>query len=123
MLEKFIANTNSSVNNTSINLIPPSIKEESSEPEKFENVYPAQQDVKEEVPLLNSDQWKKETTLSLGDLMLAGLTEVKFSRSKRIEVRCFPGGKIENLQYHVMTYLKKKPDNIIIHFGNNDSKT
>ena len=53
--------------------------------------------------------------------MLAGLREAKLSRSKRIKVRYFPGGKTEDLQYHLIPYLKKKPDNIIIHIGTNDS--
>ena len=53
--------------------------------------------------------------------MLAGLREPKLSRSKRIKVCYFPGGKTEDLQYHIIPYLKKKPDNIIIHIGTNDS--
>ena len=53
--------------------------------------------------------------------MLAGLREPKLSRSKRIKVCYFPGGKTEDLQYHLIPYLKKKPDNIIIHIGTNDS--
>ena len=53
--------------------------------------------------------------------MLAGLREPKLSRSKRIKVCYFPGGKTEDLQHHIIPYLKKKPDNIIIHIGTNDS--
>ena len=53
--------------------------------------------------------------------MLAGLREAKLSRSKRIEVRYFPDGKTEDLQYHLFLYLKKEPDNIIIQIGTNDS--
>ena len=53
--------------------------------------------------------------------MLAGLREAKLSRSKRIKVRYFPGGKIEDLQYHLIPYLKKESDNIIIHILTNDS--
>ena len=53
--------------------------------------------------------------------MLAGLREAKLSRSKRIKVRYFPGGKTEDLQYHLFPYLKKELDNIIIHIGTNDS--
>ena len=53
--------------------------------------------------------------------MLAGLREAKLSRHKKIKVRFFPGAKTEDLQYHLITYLKKKPDNIIIHIGTNGS--
>ena len=53
--------------------------------------------------------------------MLAGLREAKLSRNKKIKVRFFPGAKTEDLQYHLIPYLKKKPDNIIIHIGTNDS--
>ena len=53
--------------------------------------------------------------------MLAGLREAKLSRNKKIKVRFSPGAKTEDLQYHLIPYLKKKPDNIIIHIGTNDS--
>ena len=42
-----------------------------------------------------------------GDSMLTGLREAKLSRSKRIKVRYFPGGKTEDLQDHLIPYLKK----------------
>ena len=53
--------------------------------------------------------------------MLAGLREEKLSRSKRIKVRYFPGGKTEAVEYHLILYLKKEPNNIIIHIGTNDN--
>ena len=56
-------NTNNSENNTSRKLIPSSIDEERNESKKCDNTYPAKQDVKEKTPVLNSDQWKKGTTL------------------------------------------------------------
>ena len=71
--------------------------------------------------VLNSEQWKKGTTLIVGDSMLVGSREAKLSRGKRIKFRYFPGGKTEDLQYYLIPYLKKEPDNIIIHFGTNDS--
>ena len=63
----------------------------------------------------------KEHTLIVGESMLAGLREAKISRSKRIKIRYFPERQTEDLQYHLIPYLKKKPDNIIIHTGTNDS--
>ena len=66
-------------------------------------------------------QWRKGTTVIVGDSMLARLRESKLSRSKRIKVCYFPGGKTKDVQYHQISYLKKEPDNIIIHIGTNDS--
>ena len=52
---------------------------------------------KEKDVALNSDKWKKGTTLLIGDSMLAGLREAKLSRNKKIKVRFFPGAKAEDL--------------------------
>ena len=115
-------NTNSvNANNLEKNtrLIPSSIDEEKNESEKCGNA--VKQGAKEKILVLNSEQQKKGRTLIVGDSMLAGLREAKVSRSKRIKVRYFPGRKTEDLQYHLILYLKKEPDNIIIHIGINDS--
>ena len=53
--------------------------------------------------------------------MLAGLRGAKLSRSKRIEVCYFAGGKTGDLHYHLILYLKKDPENIIIHICTNNS--
>ena len=53
--------------------------------------------------------------------MLAGLREAKLSSNKKIKVSFLPGAKTEDLQYHLIPYLKRKPDNIIIHIDTNDS--
>ena len=37
-----------------------------------------------------------------------------------IKVRYFQGGKTEDLQYHLIPYIKKKANNIIIHIDTND---
>ena len=89
-------NANNSEYNTSSKLIPSSIDEKRKESEKCCDA--AKQDVKEKIPVLKSEQWKKGTTLIVGEPMLAGLREVKLSRSKRMKVRYFPGGKTEDLQ-------------------------
>ena len=112
-------NANNSENNTNSKLIPSTIDEKRKESEKCDNA--AKQDAKEKIPVLNSEQWKKGTTLIVGDSMLAGLREAKLPRSKRIKVRYFPGGKTEELQYHLIPYLNKELGNIIIHIGTNDS--
>ena len=53
--------------------------------------------------------------------MIASLREVKPSSNKKIKVRFFPGAKTEDLMFHLIPNLKKKPDNIIIHIGTNDA--
>ena len=40
---------------------------------------------------------------------------------KRSKFAFFPGVKAEDLQYRLISCLKKKPDNIIIRIGTNDS--
>ena len=89
-------------------------------PQNIDLVSNPSQDEKEKGVALNLDEWKKGTTLVIGDSMLAGLREAKLSRNKKIKVRFFPGAKTEDLQYHLIPYLKK-PGNIIIHIGTNDS--
>ena len=114
-------NTNKWVNNTTSNLILPSIDEESNEFEECDNAYAAQQDVKEKFSVLNSDQWKKGTILIFGDSMLLGLREAKLCRRKRSKGHYFPGEKTEHLQCHQIPYRKEKLDNIFIHIGSNSS--
>ena len=79
-------NTNNS-ENTSSKVIPSSIDEERKESEKYGNA--AKQDAKEKIPVLDSEQWKKGTTLIAEDSMLAGLRETEFSRNRRIKLRFF----------------------------------
>lgn len=72
------------------------------------------QDVKEKIPFLNSDQRKKETAVIGRVSMVAGFREVKLSRSRKFKTRYFPGGKTKDIQYLLVPYLNKSPDNIII---------
>ena len=55
-------NANNSENNISSKLIPSSIAEERKESEKCSNA--SKQDAKEKIHVLNSEQWKKGTTLN-----------------------------------------------------------
>ena len=57
----------------------------------------------------------------VGDSMIAGLRERKLSRNRKVKVRIFPGAKMTNFYYYLVPLLKKKPDNIILHFGTNDA--
>ena len=55
-----------------------------------------------------------------GDSRIAGLRETKLSRNRKVKVRFFSGTKTKNFYYHLVPLLKKKPYNIILHFGTND---
>ena len=94
-------NINNSENITSRKLIRSSTDEVGNESEKCGNAYAAKQDAKKKKkkknPVLNSDHWKKGTTLVVGDSVLARLREAKLSWSKMIKVRYFPGGKTDDL--------------------------
>ena len=61
-------NTNCSENNTSSKFMPSSTDEERKESKKCGNA--AKQDAKDKISVLNSEQWKKGTTLIVGDSML-----------------------------------------------------
>ena len=52
--------------------------------------------------------------------MISGLREAKLLRNRKVKVRFPPGAKTEDLMFHLIPYLNKKPDNIIIHIGTND---
>ena len=78
---------------------------------------------KTNIPDNNTDaeEWKPGTSLIVGDSMIAGLRKGKLSRNSKVKVRFFPGAKMKDFYYYLVPLLKKKPDNIILHFGTNDA--
>ena len=69
-------------------------------------------------PLPLTAHWKRGTTLIIGDSLLYGIDEARVRNS---EVQTFPGALIEDMFHFVYPYLRKKPSNIIIHAGTNNS--
>ena len=69
----------------------------------------------------NNEEWRKGTTLILGDSTISGLIEKKMSRNRKIKVRYFPGAKIKDMYHYVIPLLEKKPENIILHLGKKDT--
>ena len=69
----------------------------------------------------NNEEWRKGTTLILGDSTISGLIEKKMSRNRKIKVRYFPGAKIKDMYHYAIPLLEKKPENIILHLGTNDA--
>ena len=64
---------------------------------------------------------EKRYYVNKGDSLIAGLREGKLSSNKKIKVLFFPGAKTEDLIFHLIPNLKKKPDKIIIYIGANDA--
>ena len=64
--------------------------------------------------------WPKGTTLIAGSSILMGIQERKL-RKYKAKVRAFPGATIDDLYDYLNPLLKKKPSNIILHIGSNDS--
>ena len=64
--------------------------------------------------------WPTNTTLIAGDSMLYGIEENKLKRFKA-RVRVFPGACVDDFYDYLGPLLKKKPSNIILHIGTNDS--
>ena len=53
-------------------------------------------------------QWKKGTTLIIGDSILSGPKELKMSKRKTIKFRTFPGAAIGDMKFFIIPHLKKK---------------
>ena len=56
----------------------------------------------------------------MGDCLIAGLREGKLLRNRKVKICFLPGVKTDDLMFHLLPYLNKKPDNIIMHIGTND---
>ena len=64
--------------------------------------------------------WPKGTTLITGSSILLGIQEGKLKRYNA-KVRAFSGATVDDMHDYLKPLLKKKPDNIILHIGTNDS--
>ena len=67
------------------------------------------------------EECREGTTLILWDLTISEFIEKNMSRSRKIQVRYFPGAEIKDLHHYSIPLLQKKPENIILHFRTNDS--
>ena len=64
--------------------------------------------------------WPPGTTLIIGDSMLGGIEEKRMKRYG-VKVRSHPGACVDDLYDYITPVLKKKPAQIILHIGTNDS--
>ena len=69
----------------------------------------------------NNEEWRKGTSLILGDSTISGLIEKKMSGNRKIKVRYFLGAKIKTMYHYAIPLLEKKPENITLHLGTNDA--
>ena len=64
--------------------------------------------------------WPANTTLITGSSIICGLEENRL-RKYKVKVRPCPGAYVDDMHDYLKPLLKKKPTNIIIHIGSNDS--
>ena len=64
--------------------------------------------------------WPENTTLITGSSIISGLQEKKLLQYNA-KVRSFPGSCVDDMYDYILPLLKKKPANIILHIGSNDS--
>ena len=64
--------------------------------------------------------WPKGTTLITGSSILHGISESRLRRYQA-KVRPFSGATVDDMYNYLPPLLKKRPDNIILHVGSNDS--
>ena len=65
---------------------------------------------------------KKIETLIVGESMISGIDQQRLSVTGRIvKVRSFPGATINDMYDYIRPFLKKAPNNVILHVGTNDT--
>ena len=80
--------------------------------------------IQNNIPAVGNDPaiWPSKTTLIVGDSIISGIDEKRLSRNnKLVKVRTFPGAKVQDMFHYLVPLIIKRPDNIIIHCGTNNS--
>ena len=71
---------------------------------------------------VNNGQWAIGTTVTVDDSILNGIVEEKlFGQGRLVKVKRLPGSAVNDLSHHVIPIIRKKPTNMIIHMGRNDT--
>ena len=66
--------------------------------------------------------WPSKTTLIVGVSIISGLNEKRLShKDNLVKIRSFPGATVDDMYHYLVPLLKKRPDNIIIHCGTNNT--
>ena len=71
---------------------------------------------------VKNDQWPIGTTVIVCDSILNGIVEEKLcGKGRLVKVKRFPGSTVDDLSHHIIPIIRKKPTNMIIHTGTNDT--
>jgi lysophospholipase L1-like esterase len=72
---------------------------------------------------VKSPSARKRKTVIVGDSIVKGLQQHKLARAAKqdVTVKCFPGSTVGDMSDYVKPILRRKPDNIILHVGTNDT--
>ena len=66
--------------------------------------------------------WPGKTTLIAGDSIISGIVEKRLCRKdKLVNARSFTGATIEDMFHYMVPLIRKRPDNIILHCGSNNT--
>ena len=65
--------------------------------------------------------WPAGTCVIVGDSIITGIDEKRFSKNHLVKVHDFRGATLADINHHIIPILKTKPDVIILHVGTNDS--
>ena len=66
---------------------------------------------------------KKRKTVIVGDSLVKGLNQYKLAKSSKqnVGVKCFAGATVGDMSDYIKPVLRRKPDNIVLHVGTNDT--
>ena len=65
------------------------------------------------------------TTAVIGDSLLKNLRQQSIGKAtkSKVQVKCFPSARLQDMKYYSVPALPAKPKHIIVHCGTNDLKT
>ena len=66
---------------------------------------------------------KRQKTIIVGDSIVKGLQQHKFAKAAKqnVQIKCFPGATVQDMNDYVKPVLRKKSDTIILHVGTNST--
>ena len=70
--------------------------------------------------VINNKSRRKPQVFIVGDSMTRDLKEWLMARDKAVKVYTFPGASCEDMENYLVPLMNRKPDQILLHVGNND---
>lgn len=68
----------------------------------------------------NTTRQTKRKIFIVGDSMLNGLEGHKMSRRNIVKIWPLPGANTADMAHHIQPLIRRKPDEVVLHFGTND---